>query len=165
MKIKIILGLIAFVSLFVWQMAFIKALPGGQYFYVPLVVLVFILVSFNLENAVLWFLLYGFLLDLFSFRFFGFYTLLMMVILLIAYFLLSNVFTNRSLYVYCLLVAVSVLLYDFGNYLMFGWSWSGLLNLELKRLLANFLLTTVMFYAFGLLSHRLRPVFLIRNKN
>jgi len=165
MNFKLVLGILAFVSLFALQLSFIKALPNGSYFYLSLVVLVFIVVLFGLEKALFWFLLNGFLLDLFAFKYFGFYTLLFVIILGVVYFLLSSVLTNRSLYAFLLLVATAVILYDVANYLVFSLSWHGFFSQELKRLLANFAITIIIFYSISLLSYRLRPVFLVRGKN
>ncbi len=165
MNIKFIFGLLAAITLFTAQLALVAALPGGHYFYVSLVVLVFIMVLGGLETAAWWFLLNGFLLDLFAFKFFGFYTLLFAVILTAVYLLFNNVLTNRSLYAFLLLVAVAVLFYDLASYLVLGLSWQNFFIMELKRLGANLLLTIVIFYAITLLSYRLRPVFLIRTKN
>jgi len=163
MRWSIIFYFLGVVGLFVLEQAWLRALPGGAYLNLTLVILIFILVLFGLERALPWWLAAGFLNDLFSFHYFGFYTLLFLVIALSTYFLLNNVLTNRSLYVFLFLTAAASLIFDLANYLVFALPWSDFLMEELKRLGGNFLATIVIFYLVGWLSYRLRPVFLIRH--
>ena len=165
MSYKFIFSLLGSIVLFAAQLALVEALPFGGYLCLSLVVLVFIVVLFDMETAIFWFLTNGFLLDLFSFKLFGFHTVLMLVILSVVYFLLNNILTNRSLYAYLLLVAGTILLYDLAGYIVFGLPWNNFFILEVKKIGANFLLTTLIFYSIGVLSTRLRPVFLIRSRN
>lgn len=165
MNWKFFFSLLGVITLFAVQLALVKTLPGGDYFYLSLTVLVFIVVLFGLEVALFWWLSIGFLTDLFSFNFFGFYTLLMLVVLLLINFLYNSVLTNRSLYAFLLLTVAATLLYDLSSYLAFSLPWQNFVGQEIKRLGANLLLTIIIFYGITLLSHRLRPVFLIRSKS
>lgn len=165
MNWKFFFSLLGVITLFAVQLALVKTLPGGDYFYLSLTVLVFIVVLFGLDTALFWWLSIGFLTDLFSFNFFGFYTLLMLVVLLLINFLYNSVLTNRSLYAFLLLTVAATLLYDLSSYLAFSLPWQNFVGQEIKRLGANLLLTIIIFYGITLLSHRLRPVFLIRSKS
>lgn len=150
------------VALFSVQVALTKSLPGGLYLNLSLVVLIFLLVLFGLEQAWFCWLLSGFLADLFSFKLFGFYTILFCLLLLLVYWLLSNVLTNRSLYSFLLIVAIVTVIYDGATWLVGGMPTDNLLSSEIKRLAANWLATIVAFYVVSWMSYRLKPVFLIK---
>lgn len=162
MSFKLLFVFIGMVVLFGAQTALAKSLPGGVYVNLSLVVLIFLLVLFGLEQAWFCWLLSGFLADLFSFRLFGFYTVLFCAILLLVYWLLSNVLTNRSLYSFLLIITLVTLIYDASNWLVFGLPADNLVPSELKRLLANWLVTIISFYIVSWMSYRLKPVFLIK---
>lgn len=162
MSLKYLFIFIGMAVLFVAQTALAKSLPGGVYINLSLVVLVFLLVLFGLEQAVGYWLISGFLMDLFSFKLFGFYTVLFGALLLLVYWLLNNVLTNRSLYSFLLIVTLVTVLYDGANWLVFGLPADNLLGSEFKRLLANWLITVVSFYVVSWMSYRLKPVFLIK---
>ena len=164
MRLGWILIAIAFIALFALQIAGIHSLPGGLYFNLLAVILVFYLVLFGWEKALPWFLFSGFLFDIFSFKLFGFYMLLFAVILILVYWLLTYVLTNRSLYSFLLLIAAVMIVYDVAVTVAFNLSWQNFFIEELRRLGANFLLTVVGFYLVSYFSYRLRPVFLVKNK-
>lgn len=150
------------VALFGVQTALVKSVPGGIYLNLSLVVLIFWLVLFGLEQAWFCWLISGFLSDLFSFKLFGFYTVLFCLLLLLVYWLLSNVLTNRSLYSFLLIAAIVTIIYDGATWLVFGAPADNLLSHEIKRLIANWLATIAAFYIVSWMSYRLKPVFLIK---
>lgn len=162
MSFKYVLIFIGMVALFGVQTALVKSLPGGIYFNLSLIVLIFWLVLFGLEQAWFCWLVSGFLADLFSFRLFGFYTILFCLLLLLVYWLLSNVLTNRSLYSFLLIAAIVTIIYDSATWLIVGIPADNLLFDEFKRLVANWLATIVVFYLVSWMSYRLKPVFLIK---
>ncbi len=162
MSFKYFFIFIGLVILFGLQTALIKSLPGGVYLNLSLVVLIFLLVVFGLEQAWFCWLTSGFLADLFSFKLFGFYTFLFCAILLLVYWLLSNVLTNRSLYSFLLIVATVTVIYDVASWLVFGLPVGNLLLIEGKHLFANFLATITAFYVVSWMSYSLKPVFLIK---
>jgi hypothetical protein len=159
---RIFLIFVGIVALFGVQTALTKSLPGGLYLNLSLVVLIFLLVLFGLEQAWFCWLLSGFLADLFSFKLFGFYTILFCALLLLVYWLLSNVLTNRSLYSFLLIAAIVTIIYDGAIWLVFGLPADNLLSNEIKRLIANWLATIAAFYVVSWMSYRLKPVFLIK---
>lgn len=166
------LHLILIILLASIQLAFIQALPlGFNYLNIVLVILVFILILFDLNLAILWWLLSAWLFDILSFNHFGVYLIVFTFSFIILYWLLINFFTNRSLYSTLFLIAIATLLHDLGlqfiNWLLsflternitsmtMGW-WI----IEVKRLLFNIVLSIIFFYALNFISHRFRPVFL-----
>ncbi|MFH1412653.1 MAG: hypothetical protein ABIG10_01325 [bacterium] len=169
MYIRIIFNLLLIFLMVIIQQAFIHALPlGFNYLNLVLITLVFILILFNLNLSLMWWLASAWLLDLFSFYPFGSHLLVFGIILLIIYWLLINFFTNRSLYSFLILIIIATIMYDFGmyfaNYLFSseigiemkaGW-WI----IELKHLIFNSGLTIVFFYALNFISHQFKPVFL-----
>jgi hypothetical protein len=162
MSFKIFFIFVGMVALFGLQTALTKSLPGGIYINLSLVILIFLLVLFGLEQTIGCWLLSGFLVDLFSFRLFGFYTVLFCGILLFVYWLLSNVLTNRSLYSFLLIITMVTVIYDAANWLVFGFPADNLMGTEIKRLLANWVVTIISFYIVSWMSYRLKPVFLIK---
>lgn len=162
MSPKYLFIFIGMLVLFGVQTALAKSLPGGVYINLSLVILIFLLVLFGLEQAIFCWLLSGFLADLFSFRLFGFYTILFCLILFLVYWLLSNVLTNRSLYSFLLIVSLVTVIYDVATWLVFGLPVNDILSNEIKRLVANFLITIIAFYLVSWMSYRLKPVFLIK---
>ena len=162
MSLKVFFIFIGMVVLFGLQTALAKSLPGGVYVNLSLVVLIFLLVFFGFEQAIGCWLLSGFLADLFSFKLFGFYTVLFSLLFLFVYWLLSNVLTNRSLYSFLLIVTMVTIIYDASSWLVFGLPDNNLLGVEMKRLVANWLITIISFYIVSWMSYRLKPAFLVR---
>jgi len=101
-----------FISLF--QFSFISALPGifGQ-LNLGFFIMIFVLFFFGFKPAVLFLLIYGFSLDFLSFDFFGFYVISFFLSALIAYLILHNWLTNRSLYSFLGLILISTIFYNF----------------------------------------------------
>lgn len=60
--------------------------------------LVYVFIFYDLKTSLIFGLLSGFLLDLFSFHFFGVYSFSIIITIFIANFLLLNFFTNKSIY-------------------------------------------------------------------
>lgn len=159
------------------QFSFISALPFGlDNFNFALVVLIIILMVSSFRASLWWAIGLGFLLDVYSFLPFGVYLICFFLTILAANFLLSNFFTDRSLYSFIALIFLSsvcfnLLFYAFVYFLgifgeepaivIFGkefWenlAWQIFLNIS-----AVFLL----FYITSFVSKRLKPVFLERKK-
>lgn len=92
--------LIAVISFFViFQFSFISALPNPfRQFNLVLIVLIFILFFLDFRLSVFSSLIAGFWLDILYFNFFGFYLLILFIMVLLAQWILKNWLTNRSLY-------------------------------------------------------------------
>ena len=142
------------------------SLPAGfNFLNIVLVILIYILVIFGPHRAAWWFLAFGWFLDIFQFNAFGANLLALGLCFGIVFFLLSNFITNRSLYSIWLLTVVATFIYDgvlglFTAWRFNDWSIFASVHGELWRLIANLLLATVLFYFFGAVSKRVRPVFL-----
>lgn len=95
-----IIILISVISFFVLlQFSLISALPDPfRQFNLILIVLIFILFFLDFRLSLFSALIAGFLLDVISFNFFGFYLLILLFTLLLAQWILKNWLTNRSLY-------------------------------------------------------------------
>jgi hypothetical protein len=113
----------------------------------------------------------GLLLDIFSFQFFGAYTVTFLATVFLADVLLTNWFTNRSTYSFLALTFFTTLFYNFFLYFLLylsnfltdkafflfsGTFWLGL-GLEL---LWNLGAVFLLFWTMSLTSHRLKPIFL-----
>lgn len=113
----------------------------------------------------------GLLSDIFSFQFFGFYSLALVLTIFLADFLLANWFTNRSAYSFLALTFFTTLFYNFVLYSLFYFShflseqgfflwrinfWAGL-GLELFW---NAVLIFLFFWVMNLTTNKLKPVFL-----
>ncbi len=159
-------------------MSFISSLPSlFSNLNFILVIIIFILVLINFKVAFYWSIGLGFFLDIYSFFPFGFYLFCLLVTLLFTNFLLNNFFTNRSMYSFLALTFFSTIFYVFSfnsmkfflqvfahqaNFFVFTkefWIKSAF------QILLNLVLVIILFYLVNFASHKLKPVFLVKNKN
>lgn len=84
---------------FILQISFINSLTG-VFFSLNFVLfyLIYVFIFYDLKTSLIVGFFTGFLLDLFSFNFFGAYSLSILITIFIANFLLLNLFTNKSIY-------------------------------------------------------------------
>ncbi len=174
---KIFLNSIFALALVICQLAFISGLPWWfSKINLILAVLVFILALRDFKTAAVWVIVIGFLLDLYSFLPFGFYLVGLFLTLLLADFLLTGFFTDRSLYSFLALIFFSTIFYEFFLNLMiyFGNFFSERANFFLleksfwlsvsAQIILNSITVFCIFYVISFVSKKLKPVFLIRNK-
>ncbi|MFH0840722.1 MAG: hypothetical protein V1865_01925 [bacterium] len=168
MYLRILLNFILALGLFTLQASFLNVLPVLYYLNLVLVILIFILVLMDLNWAIAWFLIIALCFDVFSFQAFGTHLITYSLVLIISYILLINFITNRSLYSFLLLTAVATIIYNvslqLASYLM---SYNSSLDFSTSfwinvgwRLLANLIITGIVFYILSLFSRRFKPVFL-----
>lgn len=175
MYFKIIINIFLIFALSIFQFSFISGLPAGlSNFNLILVVLIFILSLSGIE-PVLWRALgAGLVLDIFSFLPFGVFLFSLSLSFLAANFLLINFFTNRSLYSFLALTAITSIFFDFIfnliNY-FFQYIYTDkiffLFNLGFWKSLAytevfNLIAVIIIFYAINFLNKKLKPVFLFK---
>lgn len=173
MYLKFLFSFLSVLLLSVLQISFFNSVP--EHFdsvNLILVALVFVLVIFGFNFSFWWILSAGVLLDLFSFNFFGLNILSLFFSILVINFLLNNFLTNRSIYVFLILIIVATITHDFFfNFFIFmidffsGEKINFFVNSlfwkkELARLIFNSISVLILFYLFILISRRLRPVFL-----
>ena len=175
---KIFVNLFLIVLLALVQISFINSLPKvASSLNLILIILIFLLILTNFKLALIWAVSLGYLLDLFSFYPFGIYLVSLSLTIVIAHFLLTNFFTNRSLYSFLALVAIATI-----NYEIFINSITYLINLtssntssyqiinfnyhfwQIKcwELGSNLLITIFLFYLISFIGKSLRPVFLAK---
>jgi rod shape-determining protein MreD len=157
------------------QFSFISALPFGLgNFNLALVALIIILMVSGFNISLWWAIGLGFLLDVYSFLPFGVYLTCFFLTILAANFLLSNFFTDRSLYSFMALIFLSSVCFNFLFY-SFSYFWGTfgaepavvifgkefLINL-VWQIFLNILAVFLLFYITNFVSKRLRPVFLGR---
>ncbi|HZJ40992.1 MAG TPA: hypothetical protein VFD16_01875 [Candidatus Saccharimonadales bacterium] len=95
------------------QFAFISSLPGAfNQINIGLILLIFILFFFGAKASLLFIFSFGFLMDIFSFQFFGFYFICLATAALVSYLILENWLTNKSLYSFWVLFLVATLAYN-----------------------------------------------------
>jgi len=176
MYYRIVINSILLLFLVIGQISFVSGLPLGlANLNLIIVCLIFILSFGGLDRALWSALTLGFLLDVFSFSYFGLYIVCLALTVLVVHFLLNNFFTNRSLYSVLALVALATLVYEiclfasdyiislFNNIDLLvgsGDFWLG----QLIQLGLNCFLAILLFYAFHFLSRRLSPAFLFKSK-
>jgi len=109
---KIILNIILILSIVIIQLSFISGLPAQlNNLNLILVILIFILGLINLDLAVWWVIGAGILLDMFYFMPFDLYLVCLSLTIIITNFLLTNFFTDRSLYSFFALVGLATVVY------------------------------------------------------
>ncbi|MEI7620114.1 MAG: hypothetical protein WCJ57_00915 [Candidatus Falkowbacteria bacterium] len=154
------------------QLSLVNSLPY-VFSRINIILLALILFLFFLDFKKVVFLALGLglLTDLFSFQLFGFYSLTLFLVVVLADFLLANWFTNRSAYSFLALTFFATLFYNFILYFFFYLSnflsdsgfflwqanfWQGL-GLELVW---NAGIIFLFFWVMNLTTTRLKPVFL-----
>ena len=175
MYLKIAFNLAAVLFLIMVQFGFVSALPGVFCdVNILLIAMVFVLFLFGTEIASGWAVGLGFFKDAFSYQPFGLFILSFALSFFLAYFLLNNFFTNRSLYSFLALSASTIVGYKLVLYLLsFAFRFFGMTDLNLAigkafwlnegaSLFLNLAIATVIFYLINYLSKRLKPAFLLK---
>ena len=172
---KIIINIFLLVGLAIVQLAFIGSLPPpANAFNIAIIVLVWLLPLSSYRTVIWWSAGIGVLFDLYSFLPFGTHLLSLLGALALGRWLLLDFFTNRSLYSYLALTFFTTLTYEVSwqavaafvlfisgepANLDFGadfWAREGyLIGLNMAGVAA-------IFYAYGFISHKLKPTFLFK---
>lgn len=173
MYIKILLNIIIIIILVAIQFSFISGLPWElNNFNLILIVLIFILSLGSLEMALWWALGSGLLLDIYSFSPFGVFLISLILATIVVSFLLTNFFTNRSLYSFFALTVLTSISYELilnlSNYFFKFFSPGKVLFFSsidfwlslLFQILLNSVAVVIVFYMINILSNRLKPAFL-----
>ncbi len=175
MYLRLLLKLVLIVALGVIQIAFIPGLPGIlANINLVLVILLLIMGLTELRRALTWAIATGFIIDLYSFSFFGLHMVSYSCVLFVASFLLGHVFTNRSLYTFLVLTMIATISFEIVS-LIIAWSASFAIDAslprigqaafwldELYKLLANLGMMFLLFHVVDFFSQRFRPIFLSR---
>jgi len=175
MYAKLIINLVLAAIVIVIQIGLISALPGIlKDMNLLLVIIVFILGLSSFRLAAWWAISAGVVLNIYYFIPFGFVILSFMAAIIVTNFLLTNFFTNRSLYSFLFLTLIAsityktVLLAITWVYLLFRPDEMGfVLNrnffiYEGSALAANLVLVIIIFYFINMVTKSLKPVFLLR---
>jgi hypothetical protein len=179
MYLKIFLKFILVSALAILQISFVSALP----LWLRELNLMIVFLIFSLEwsggyKTVWWFLLIGFIFDLYFPLFFGFFILLWPIIFLLTYLISTNFFTNRSLYSFLSLTFFATATYYFiyNVYFYFASFFSGkgvalfflTKNFWLRfadGLILNLIAVFILFYLTNVLSDKFKPVFMIKKQH
>ncbi|MCX6792849.1 MAG: hypothetical protein NTY12_02390 [Candidatus Falkowbacteria bacterium] len=160
-------SLIAIVAVAFLDAVFVGSLPFGLHrlHLLPLA-LIFVLLLSNIRLASWWALVGGLVLELFSFRFFGSYLIILFIVLAIIQFMFEKVITNRSIYSIVIISAVVTVVWDL-FFLVVDYqteiiAYGGLeiIKIMILSLIANILAASLTFYTINAFSRRFRPVFL-----
>lgn len=176
MYAKIILNFLLIILLSILQLAFINGLPEIFSFNLVLLVLIFILVILDLKTSLIWALGAGLIMDIFTFSSIDINLVGLTLSVFIAYILLNNFFTNKSLYSVLALVLCTSLVHSAIIFINL-YIKAGLSNISpgldfYKRfwlvngyqLIINIIMAFLIFYLLHILGRRLRPVFLVKSK-
>ena len=164
-------SLLAIVIVAFIDTVFVGSLPFGLHrlHLLPLA-LIFVLLLTNIRLAAWWALVGGLVLELFSFRWFGSYLILLFVILIIIQVLFEKVITNRSIYSIIIISAVVTIVWDL-TFLIIDYqieatpfNWLEDIKIMLLSLVVNIVAASLTFYIINAFSRRFRPVFLLFNK-
>jgi hypothetical protein len=178
MYLRLFFKLIAITALIIFQIGFISGLPvWARELNLIIIFLIFSLEFGGNKKAIWWFLLIGFLFDIYIPIFFGFFIIFWPLVFLFASFLYTNFFTNRSLYSFLGLTFFTTIFYYFlFNIFFYLASFFSGARADLFFLSKNFwihlgggiaanlLAVTIIFYLANLISDRLKPVFIIKKQ-
>lgn len=164
-------SLIAILVVSFLDATFIGSLPFGLHrlHLLPLA-LIFVLLLSNIRLAAWWALVGGLVLEVFSFRFFGTYLILLFIILIIIQVLFEKVITNRSIYSIIIISAIVTIVWDL-VFLLIDYqagfvvvTWLDSFRIISLSLAVNIIAASLVFYIINAFSRRFRPVFLLFNK-
>ena len=177
MYLKILSQLIFFSLIALFQIGFIGALPVWfSEINLILLILVFLLGFNRLKTVLFWGSGMGLIYDLYIFVPFGAYTTSLLITIFLAYFLMANFLTNRSLYSCLVLTSFTVFCFEFFSYVIINIS-SLIFNQEflfvfnksfflykMYGLFLNLFLMSIFLYLFNFFSPKFKPVFLNKKK-
>lgn len=174
---KVIINSVLILILTGIQISFVGALPGiFSCLNLVLVMSLYRLGFYGLENTAWWAVAVGVIWDFFSFLPFGSNLLSLFLAVLLGHFLLVNFFTNRSLYSFLALgffttICFEFCLYVFANFASFLTKRDFILPLnklfwrhELNVLLINLAFVFFLFYIYGAFSSKLKSTLLLRSR-
>ena len=176
MYLRFFFKLILVAALAIVQIAFVSGLPAwARELNLVIVFLIFSLEFGGSKKNIWWFLLVGFIFDLYIPIFFGFFIILWPLVFLFTSFLFTGFFTNQSLYSFLGLAFFSFVFYYliFNFFFYFAGLFSGaradifFLSKNFwvgfgAGLAANLLAVMLAFYLASLISNRLKPVFILK---
>jgi hypothetical protein len=160
------------VGVFLISSVQLSLLPNFHYLSflnLPLVVLLLISFISNKKTVALWFISMAFVMDIWSFEWFGANILIYTIVLIITFLALNNFLTNKSLYSYLFLLILASLIFDFYWTVVFIWPSPMVITksewiLELKKITANLSAGIIIYYVANFLGHSLQSVVLVRRK-
>ena len=173
MYYKLAINILLIGFLIIFQLSFIRTLPGWfMHLDIIIVFLVYIVSLAQLRTIWWWVIGTGVLLDFLAFTPFGFHLLGISVMAVVVYYLKNSYFTNRSLYSFLALTAAATLSYGL---------FCGLLNIisalalsapldvftsqffwlaQGRVIIMNLIFSILIFYIITFFTKRYRPVFI-----
>lgn len=95
-----------------FQLNFINFLPPTLKFINPLlIIIIIIMITQDLKQSLIWCLVVGFFIDLYSFLNFGTYIFTYILTIIITYYLFQKFITNKTLYTFLVLTFFSSLIF------------------------------------------------------
>jgi len=176
MVIKFFTRLLFFTIIAIFQLSFIDSLPILFSSINLIIIMMVFSTEFSQEDKISWWFLFaGFLFDIYSPLFFGFFICFLPIVFLFTKIIASNILTNKSLYSFLLLTLLSVLFYNIlfnsiiyissiftdNHWKLFILSKSFYINL-LFGVVLNMLASAILFYGAGLVTKRFKSVFLFK---
>jgi hypothetical protein len=176
MYFRLFFKLIFIIALVVFQVGFVSGLPGwARELNLIIIFLIFSLEFGGNKKIVWWFLLIGFVFNLYLPVSVGLFILLWPLVSVFASLLSTNFFTNRSLYSFLGLAFFTTVFYylSFNIFFFlagfFSGSKAGLFFLSKNfwvhlgaGVIVNLVAVAIIFYLANLISDRLKPVFIIK---
>ena len=173
MYYKLLINIIFISLLVIFQLSFIRVLPGWfMYLDIIIVILVYVISLAHLRTIWWWIIGTGALLDFLAFTPFGFHLLSISVMAAVVYYLKNSYFTNRSLYSFLALTISATLSYQllFGlfnviNALIIKAPMSAFTNYffwlaQGRIIVMNIIFSALLFYLITIFTKRYRPVFI-----
>ncbi|MCK5211481.1 hypothetical protein KAJ89_02145 [Candidatus Parcubacteria bacterium] len=173
MYYKIIINFFLIGFLVIFQLSFIRTLPGWFMYLDIIIVFLVYIVSLAQPRTIWWWIIgTGMLLDFLAFTPFGFHLLGVSVMAVVVYYLKNSYFTNRSLYSFLALTVSATLSYGLLRGLLniisalalsmplevftsqFFWLAQG------RVIIMNLIFSVLFFYLITIFTKRYRPVFI-----
>jgi len=173
MLLRVIKKILFIFFLIVAELAFVRALGWPLYLLSPvLVALTFVGVLDNFKRAIVYGVVFGLIIDLFSASFFGITAISFVLALFVIDKVFNKVFTNKSLYSIVFLVIIAQIVVNYISNVFFfiqtfifdkAVDYSLLFNLENLKLLGyailvNVVLSSIIFLIFHSFSNRFKTI-------
>lgn len=174
---KIFLNFLFILALTSLQVGFISSLPGWlSKLNLIIIFIIFVLELFDFKTALVWSLVSGLILDVYSFSPFGTYTISFLAMTALTNYLLVGFFTDRSLYSFlvltffaCFTFEITFYIWDFLINFISRENYSLLKNIKFfinkaEGLIMDLIFVFLGFNLLGFATKKLKPVFLVRRK-
>lgn len=177
--IKVLIHILKVIAILALHLAVVPNFINISYLNVALIFVLFVTIANSFNVGLVYALIIGFVIDIYSFTTFGVHTLAMFITVISVYKIFIQFFTNKSIYALAGLTLISTVIFNFvlfsyknifflfvakDQYNLSRFSYLALDQL-LWEIIFNMVVVVVLFFIFNLLSRKFNAVFIDTVKN